>query len=60
MTNLSIKQAAEHLGVSAKTVRRLIDAGDIAVIRVASCVRIAPADLDGYVDAHREDKAEQR
>lgn len=59
MTNLKIKQAAEHLGVSTKTVRRLIDTGDIPVIRVATCVRINPADLDRYVAANRHGRTEQ-
>lgn len=60
MTNLRIKQAAEHLGVSTKTVRRLISAGDIPVIKVATCVRIDLADLDRYVAAHRCERQAKR
>lgn len=60
MTNLRIEQAAERLGVSTKTVRRLISAGDIPAIKVATCVRIDPADLDRYVAAHRYERGAKR
>jgi excisionase family DNA binding protein len=43
---LTIADAAERLGVSSKTVRRLISAGRIPAFRVGRLVRIKPADLD--------------
>jgi excisionase family DNA binding protein len=40
---------AEHLQVSVRTVRRLIDAGKIKTLRVGRLIRITPAALQAYM-----------
>ncbi|HWY63247.1 MAG TPA: helix-turn-helix domain-containing protein [Rhizomicrobium sp.] len=51
---LIIKEAAEILQVSVKTVRRLITAGDLPFVRIAkSCIRIHASDLERYITARR-------
>jgi len=40
---------AEHLQVSLRTVRRLIDSGKIRTLRVGRLVRITPAALEAYM-----------
>ncbi len=46
---LSIKDAAEFLGVSPKTVERRIKARDLTAHRLGRQWRIAPEDLDQYL-----------
>jgi excisionase family DNA binding protein len=46
---LTIKQAAERLQVSERTVSRMIDNG-LRVIRAGKTVRIKPADLEAYLE----------
>ena len=50
---LTINEAAEILNVSAKTISRRINAGDIAIIRHGRIVRISPEDLARYLSRHR-------
>ena len=50
---LTVKQVAERLATSEKTVRRLIDAGELPVIRFGRLIRVAPADLDCFIAARR-------
>lgn len=52
-THLTISQAADALGVSPRTVRREIDNGQITITKIASCIRIASADLHDYVQRRR-------
>lgn len=44
--------AAAHLDVHPRTIRRWIEAGDLAAVRIGSVVRIRPADLDAFISAH--------
>lgn len=46
---LNKRQAAERVGVSHRTISRLIDAGQIRAFKVGSQVRILESDLDKYV-----------
>lgn len=46
MNAYTVKQAAECLQVSIKTVRRLIKAGEINAVRIGRCVRISQSELD--------------
>lgn len=46
---LNKRDAAERLGVSARTVTRLIESGDLKAFKVGAQVRIRPEDLDRYV-----------
>lgn len=48
---LSIRQAAADLDVDARTVRRLIEAGDLTAFRVGRVWRISAAELDSFVRA---------
>ena len=50
---LTIKESAEVLNQSEKTVRRRVDAGELPVIRDGRLVRIHPNDLQRYIAAHR-------
>ena len=46
---LTIEDVADRLAVSTRTVRRLIEAGELAVHRIGRAVRIAEADLQSYL-----------
>jgi excisionase family DNA binding protein len=45
----SVRDAASLLGVSPKTVRRLIARGDLEAVRIGSRVLIREADLKAFV-----------
>ena len=47
---LTLERAAEALSVSPRTVRRLIDAGHLAPVRIGRSVRLSAVDLHAYVD----------
>jgi len=49
--NLSVKQAAKQLGVSAKTVYALCDSGQLRHSRLGRVIRIQPHDLQAYMDS---------
>jgi excisionase family DNA binding protein len=46
---VSIAQAAELLGLSRDTVRRLLAVGELASVRIGAAVRIPRADVDRLV-----------
>jgi excisionase family DNA binding protein len=48
---LTVVQVAERLAVCEKTVRRLIDRGDLPVLRVGGSIRIEPAQLEAWLHA---------
>jgi len=50
---LLIDQVAEGLGVSAKTVRRLIARRELVACRLGRSVRVHPHDLAAYIDQRR-------
>jgi excisionase family DNA binding protein len=50
---LVIEQVGEILGVSARTIRRLIEKGEIKRCRLGRSVRVHPDDLAAYIDRHR-------
>ena len=52
-TLLSVEQAAERLGTSVRFVRRLVAERRVAYVKVGRHVRIAEADLAGFVAAGR-------
>lgn len=51
---LTVATVAERLQISEKTVRRWIDAGDLRSHRLGRCLRISEADLQEFVDQHRQ------
>lgn len=46
---LTLDESAALLGISRRTVRRHIDAGDIRVVRIGSSVRVAPSELRRFL-----------
>ena len=52
-TLLSVEQAAERLGTSARFVRRLVFERRIAYVKLGRHVRIAACDLDAFIRAGR-------
>jgi excisionase family DNA binding protein len=51
---LTVRAVAAHLAVSEKTVRRLIQRGQLTVLRVGRSLRIAEADLRAYLNCCRQ------
>jgi excisionase family DNA binding protein len=51
--SFTIAQVAEQLGVSTRTVRRWIQAGDLVVHRLSAAVRIAESDLNAFLAVRR-------
>ena len=47
---LTLKQVAVVLGLSERSVRRIIRAGDLPAIRIGGSPRIRSADLRAYLD----------
>jgi excisionase family DNA binding protein len=54
-TLLSVEQAAERLGTSARFVRRLVCERRIAYVKLGRHVRISSRDLDAFIEAGRVD-----
>jgi excisionase family DNA binding protein len=50
---LSVDAVAERLGLSSKTVRRIIESGELTIHRIGRRVLIAEGDLDAFVNRHR-------
>ena len=51
---LSVAAVAGRLQVSTKTVRRWVEAGKLRIHRLGRCVRISEADLQEFIDQHRQ------
>ena len=54
---LSVAQVAQRLVVSTKSVRRLIDRGELPVHRIGNLLRISEVDLELFLRARRETKS---
>ena len=50
---LTVNQAAAALGISPRTLRRLLAEGQLAHVRVGRLVRVSPLDLDAYISMNR-------
>jgi excisionase family DNA binding protein len=57
---LDIPAVATRLGVSSKTVRRLIDRAELAVHRIGRLLRVSEADLHSYVARQRQIQSKER
>lgn len=59
MKLLTLLDAAERLSVSEKTLRRVIAAGELSIVRIGRLVRIREADLERFILAslRREEPA---
>lgn len=51
---LSVAIVADRLDVSTKTIRRWIETGGLQIYRLGRCVRISEADLQDFIDRHRQ------
>lgn len=50
---LTLREAADRLAVSVKTIRRLIDRGELPAVRIGGSLRIEEAGLLAYLDRNR-------
>ncbi len=50
---LAVRDVARRLAVAPATVYRLCDRGELPHVRVSNAIRVAPADLESYLAAHR-------
>lgn len=50
---LTVHEAAEQLTVSVKTVRRMIDKGELDAVRIGRSVRIEQSELDSILNRRR-------
>ena len=50
---LDYEAAAPILGCSARMVRKLVDLRQLDSVKVGALVRIEPAAIERYIDAHR-------
>jgi excisionase family DNA binding protein len=50
---LSVKEAAARLGLCPASIYKICQRGELPHIRVLNAIRIAPADLAAFIDAHR-------
>jgi excisionase family DNA binding protein len=51
---LSAEGVATALGVSRRTIHRLVDAGELSALRVGRQRRIPQSELDAFVERHTE------
>jgi excisionase family DNA binding protein len=56
---LTPKDAADRLGVSVKTIRRIYERGDIPAYKVCARVQLREVDVDGYLEACRLEPRER-
>jgi excisionase family DNA binding protein len=49
-TLLTVKEVAQKLNVSTRTVERMMEDGKIAFIKIGKCVRMREEHLEGWLD----------
>lgn len=59
MPTLTLDQAAESLGVSNETMRKLCAAGKIPHIKLDRVYRIKPADLNAYLESQYQKESKK-
>ena len=57
---MNVSEVARRLGVSAATVYGLCDRQELAHVRVANAIRVAPADLAAFVQAAASARTKRR
>jgi excisionase family DNA binding protein len=50
---LSTREAAHHLGITTRTLYRLIDSGQIPAYRFGRVIRLKAAEVDAFVESAR-------
>jgi excisionase family DNA binding protein len=50
---MSVRMAAEFLGVSTATLYKICDRGELPHVRVSNAIRLAPAELAEFVAGRR-------
>jgi excisionase family DNA binding protein len=50
---ISTTEAARRLGLTPRTIYRLIDTGDLVAYRFGRVIRVRPDDLDAFIEASR-------
>jgi excisionase family DNA binding protein len=50
---LTMREVADRLRVCRATVYKLCDAGELAHVRIANAIRVAPADLSQFIAGRR-------
>lgn len=50
---LSTAEAADRLGITSRTLYRLIDAGKLPAYRIGRVIRLQEAEVDAFVQASR-------
>ena len=50
---LSTAEAARRLGITARTLYRFIDQGEVAGYRFGRVIRVKAADVDAFIDSSR-------
>jgi excisionase family DNA binding protein len=50
---VAIRSAAEYLGVSQATIERLVNRGELPIVKVAGSTRYDLEDLDDYIETNR-------
>ena len=50
---LTVRDVAARLGVCTATVYRLVAEGQLAHVRVLNAIRVAPRDLEAFIEAQR-------
>jgi len=50
---LTVRDVAARLGVCTATVYRLVGEGQLAHVRVLNAIRVAPRDLEAFIEAQR-------
>jgi excisionase family DNA binding protein len=54
-TMMTVKEVAEHLGVSKGLIYKLVSNGELESYRVGSTIRITPDQVRDYLQRSRED-----
>lgn len=51
---MTVADAADFLAVSRRQVYVLLERGELPAVRVGTRIRLIPAELDAYLENHRE------
>lgn len=54
MNLLNVAEVALRLGLCEKQIRRLIDSGQLAHVRIGKSIRVSQSDLDDFITKRRK------